>query len=265
MDELARELGIDPFAMRRKNMIRPADWIESVWKRPPTSASAATGWTSASTWSSAGWRMAPGAAKPDGDDWVEGTGFAMAMLECGPPTEHRSGVEMALLPDGRFHLAVGSTEMGNGSVTSHMQIAAAHLGARLADIDIINADTDRTPYDTGTFASTGTVVAGQAVGLAAAALKQNILEFAAQHTGTDAAGWTLEDGRGQQRQPSIYRSTELYEAGPGGGTPLPGQAQGLSVAANGRRSTCRVSGSPSTASPATCRSCAACMRRISAG
>ena len=52
------------------------------------------------------------------------------MLECGPPTEHRSGAQMPLLPDGSYHLAVGSTEMGNGSVTSHKQIAASILGAR---------------------------------------------------------------------------------------------------------------------------------------
>ncbi len=51
-------------------------------------------------------------------------------------------------------------------------------------IEIINADTDLTPYDTGTFASTGTVVAGQAVALAAAALRDNILGFAARHTGS---------------------------------------------------------------------------------
>ena len=85
------------------------------------------------------------------------------MLECGPPTEHRSGAEMKLLPDGTYHLACGSSEMGNGITTAHKQIAASVVGVRAADVDIINADTDRTPYDTGTFASTGTVVAGKAV------------------------------------------------------------------------------------------------------
>ena len=50
------------------------------------------------------------------------------------------------------------------------------LGARADSIDIINADTDLGPYDTGTFASTGTVVAGQAVALTAAALRDNILD-----------------------------------------------------------------------------------------
>ena len=85
-----------------------------------------------------------------------------------------------MLPDGSYHLAVGSTEMGNGSVTSHRQIAASVLGARADSIAIINADTDLTPYDTGTFASTGTVVAGQAVALTAAALRDNILDFASR-------------------------------------------------------------------------------------
>ena len=85
------------------------------------------------------------------------------MLESGPPTEHRSGAEMRLLADGSYHLAVGSTEMGNGSTTSHRQLAASVLGTRASRIAIINGDTDRTPYDTGTFASTGTVVAGEAV------------------------------------------------------------------------------------------------------
>src|SRR5580693_4352246 len=116
------------------------------------------------------------------------------MLDCGPPTEHRSGAVMILLPDGRYHLAVGSTEMGNGSVTSHRQIAASVLGSRADSIDIINADTDLTPYDTGTFASTGTVVAGKAMALTAAALRDNILEYAGQYTGTDSSTWRIEDG-----------------------------------------------------------------------
>src|SRR3989442_15772911 len=138
--------------------------------------------------------MTHGPARSRGEDWVEGTGIALAMLESGPPTEHRSGAQMALLPDGTYHLAVGSTEMGNGSVTSHRQIAASILGARASSIAIINADTDLTPYDTGTFASTGTVVAGQAVALTATALRDNILDFASRHTGVARAACRLDDG-----------------------------------------------------------------------
>src|SRR5271166_7055359 len=126
-------------------------------------------------------------------DWAEGAGMAMAMVDSGPPTEHRSGAQMTLLPDGSYHLAVGSTEMGNGSVTSHRQIAASILGARADSIAIINADTDLTPYDTGTFASTGTVVAGQAVALTATALRDNILDYASRHMEVPLAECRLAD------------------------------------------------------------------------
>ena len=134
-----------------------------------------------------------GLKKPEDDDWLEGTGIALAMLNSGPPTEHRSGAEMQLLPDGSYHLAVGSTEMGNGSTTSHRQIAASVLNTRADKIDIINADTDKTPYDTGTFASTGTVVAGQAVEKTALALRDKILDYASRYAGCDAADCHLLD------------------------------------------------------------------------
>jgi CO/xanthine dehydrogenase Mo-binding subunit len=115
------------------------------------------------------------------------------MLECGPPTEHRSGGAMKLLADGTYHLACGSTEMGNGITTAHKQIAASVVGTRISDIDIINADTDRTPYDTGTFASTGTVVGGKAVHLTAEAMKDDILDFASRHTGIDKEKCRLDN------------------------------------------------------------------------
>ena len=216
LDEVAEQIGMDPFAIRRLNMIRPTDWIESVWKDPSDVGFGSYGLDQCLDLVEAALADGTGLAKPDGNEWAVGTGVAMAMLECGPPTEHRSSVVMHLLPTGRFHLAVGSTEMGNGSVTSHCQIAAFHLGARMADIEIINADTDLTQYDTGTFASTGTVVAGQAVGMSAAALKSAILEFAGRHTKTQAAEWTLEEGhvaRGNVR----IALTDLYTAGTAAG------------------------------------------------
>jgi putative selenate reductase molybdopterin-binding subunit len=192
IDELARLLGIDPFEIRRKNMVRPGDWMESVWKDPSDVDFGSYGLDQCLDLVEDALASRRGEGKPAGDDWAEGTGIALAMLDCGPPTEHRAGAQMSLLPDGSYHLAVGSTEMGNGSVTSHRQIAAELLGSRADAIAIINADTDRAPYDTGTFASTGTVVAGQAVALSAVALRTNILDFARRHTGTEAAACRLD-------------------------------------------------------------------------
>jgi putative selenate reductase molybdopterin-binding subunit len=193
IDDLAHLLGIDPLGIRRKNMVRPTDWIESVWQDPSDVGFGSYGLDHCLDLVEAALASGRGACCPAGEDWAEGSGIASAMLECGPPTEHRSGATMRLQPDGRYHLAVGSTEMGNGSVTAHRQIAAAILGTAAGHIAIVNADTDLTPYDTGTFASTGTVVAGQAVALTAAALRDNILEFASRHSGTDRSACSLED------------------------------------------------------------------------
>jgi putative selenate reductase molybdopterin-binding subunit len=183
IDELATVLGIDPFEMRRKNVVKPGDNVESIWKEPSDASFGSYGIDECLEIIERELKRGNGVARPEGKDWAEGTGVALAMLECGPPTEHRSGAEMKLLADGTYHLACGSTEMGNGITTAHKQIAAAVLGTRASDIDIINADTDRTPYDTGTFASTGTVVGGKAVNETAEAMRDDILAFAARHTG----------------------------------------------------------------------------------
>ena len=180
MDELAKLLGINPIEIRRTNMIRPNDWIESVWKDPSDVTFGSYGLDQCLDLVENALSSGRGLPGPEGEDWLEGTGVALAMMESGPPTEHRSGAEMRLLPDGSYRLAVGSTEMGNGSTTSHRQLAASVLGTRAGNIAIVNGDTDLTPYDTGTFASTGTVVAGQAVERTAIALRDNILDYASR-------------------------------------------------------------------------------------
>src|SRR3984893_5308197 len=194
IDELGELFGVDPFAIRRLNMIQPNDWIESVWKDPSDIGFGSYGLDQCLDLVETALEAGGGLDKPVGEEWLEGTGIALAMLDCGPPTEHRSGAVMILLPDWHYHLAVGSTEMGNGSVTSHRQLAASALGAPASSITIINADTDLAPYDTGTFASTGTVVAGQAVTLTAVALRDNILEYASQYAGTDPSAWRIRCG-----------------------------------------------------------------------
>ncbi len=212
MDELAGKLGMDPFALRRRNVIRPGDWMESVFPDPGEIDFGSYGLTQCMDLVEAAMAAEGGTASPAGKHWAEGTGMALAMLECGPPTEHRSGAELRLLADGSYHLAVGTSEMGNGTTTAHKQIAASILNTRAGQVAIINADTDLTPYDTGTFASTGTVVAGKAVGLAAETLRDAILDYAARHTGVERAACRLEADHvlcGNRR----IRLTDLHAAG----------------------------------------------------
>jgi putative selenate reductase molybdopterin-binding subunit len=212
IDELGEQLGLTAFEIRRKNMVCADDWIESVWSDPTDVSFGSYGLDQCLDLVEAALGQAGGLDKPDGDEWSEGTGIALAMLDCGPPTEHRSGAVMKLLADASYHLAVGSTEMGNGSVTSHRQIAASVLSSQAGAIAIINADTDLAPYDTGTFASTGTVVAGRAVALTAEALRDNILDFAGHYTNTEISKLQLEGDSvvSAERRISLV---ELYAAG----------------------------------------------------
>jgi CO/xanthine dehydrogenase Mo-binding subunit len=193
IDELARLLGIDPFEMRRKNVVRPGDNIESIWNEPGDASFGSYGIEQCLDIVERELNKGNGVAKPDGEDWAEGRGVALAMLECGPPTEHRSGGEMKLLADGTYHLACGTSEFGNGIANAIKQVAASVLLVRAKDVALVNADTDRTPYDTGTFASTGTVVAGKAVHATAVAMHDDILDFAARHTAVDREKCRLDN------------------------------------------------------------------------
>jgi putative selenate reductase molybdopterin-binding subunit len=193
IDDLAKLLGMSPFEIRRINKVRETDRIESIWKDPSDVMFGSYGIDQCLDLVEQALASGRGLPKPEDEDWLEGTGVALAVLDSGPPTEHRSGAEMQLLPGGGYHLAVGSTEMGNGSTTSHRQLAASVLNARADNIAIINGDTDQTPYDTGTFASTGTVVAGQAVEKAAAALRDVLIDVASRQFGCEPADCRLQD------------------------------------------------------------------------
>src|SRR5262249_60769477 len=120
---MAKEIGMDPFEIRRRNMIRPNDWIESIWGDPSDVDFGSYGLDQCMDLVEHALKSGRGLPKPEGEEWLEGTGSALAMLECGPPTEHRSGAAIRLLAHARYHLAGGSPEMGNGAVTRHRRLA----------------------------------------------------------------------------------------------------------------------------------------------
>jgi CO/xanthine dehydrogenase Mo-binding subunit/aerobic-type carbon monoxide dehydrogenase small subunit (CoxS/CutS family) len=185
IEDLAAKLGIDPFEIRRRNVVKPGDNIEAIWKEPSDAGFGSHGVEECLDLVQVALAAGNGVKKPAGEDWAEGTGVAMSMMDSGPPTEHRSSAEMRLLADGTYHLAIGTSEMGNGIVTALKQIAASVVGTRTGDIAIAIADTDHTPYDTGTFASTGTICGGKAAQLTAEAMREDILDFASRHSGTN--------------------------------------------------------------------------------
>lgn len=213
IDELARILKMDPVALRRKNMVRPGDALHSIWDSPGDTEIKSYGLDQCLDFVEGALASGRGLPKPEGDEWLEGKGLAIHLQECAPPTEHRSEAHLSLKADGTYHLAVGTAEFGNGTITSNRQIAASVLNSAARNIEIINADTDRTPYDTGTFASVGTSIGGLAVQRAADALKESLLEIASRMTSTPLVACHLGDGAIICGSRSLPLS-ELYAATP---------------------------------------------------
>ncbi|PYY32320.1 aldehyde oxidase [Curtobacterium sp. MCJR17_055] len=188
MDELARELGIDPLELRRRNVVVPGDPLvvtdpheetDLRWEGsygldqcldlveqalagplpevPRTDGPVLTG---------------PG---PDGSpDWAFGTGVALAAIATMPPRGHHAHTSVELLPGGRYRIGVGTAEFGNGTTTVHTQLVAAALGTTPDRVEVHQSDTDAARYDTGAFGSAGVVVAGRALYAAAQALRDDM-------------------------------------------------------------------------------------------
>src|SRR5690606_30181093 len=88
-------------------------------------------------------------------------------------------------------LSIGTPEFGNGTTTLLAQIVASVLCTTVERISIDQGDTETSGYDTGAFASTGTFVAGNATRLAAQALRDKLLEFAASQADVDRSDCSL--------------------------------------------------------------------------
>jgi CO/xanthine dehydrogenase Mo-binding subunit len=141
------------------------------------------------------------------------------MIDTAPPTEHRTEARLTLEEDGRYCLAIGSPEFGNGSATVRQQIVATVLQTSPARVRAIEADTDRTGYDTGPFASAGTTVAAKATYQAAEVLRDRIRAFAARTWGTTPDQCQLEEDAvvGEGRRLDLV---ELHHAAREAGQPL---------------------------------------------
>ncbi len=93
-----------------------------------------------------------------------GWGVAFATHPSGSGTlADASGAIILVNSDGSVNLYTGSADIGQGSSTVLGQIVAEGLGIPLEDVNIVSADTDRVPYETGTFASSQAYRAGNAV------------------------------------------------------------------------------------------------------
>jgi putative selenate reductase molybdopterin-binding subunit len=243
VDELARGIGMDPFALRRRNIVRPSDPMVFTGDAQHDVEYGSYGLEECLTHVEEA--LANGArGAPPGQHWLVGNGVALGMIDTVPPNGHHADVRVALRDDGTYELVVGTAEFGNGTTTVHAQIAATALGTTAARVRIRQSDTEHGGHDTGAFGSTGTVVAGLATMRACERLRDAIKAFAAQQAGGAADTWTLEAdavaGHGQRVSLGALASTakgarrELAATGAHAGTPrsVAFNVQGFRVAVN---------------------------------
>jgi CO/xanthine dehydrogenase Mo-binding subunit len=115
-----------------------------------------------------------------GNNKVRALGMAVTMQGSGIANIDTASAEIRLNDDGNFTLLVGSTDMGTGSDTILSQMAAEILETSVDNIIVHAADTDISPYDPGSYASSTTYVTGMAVVRAAEDLKKQIIESGAR-------------------------------------------------------------------------------------
>lgn len=177
VNKLAEKLNIDPAEIRLKNLIKEGETCliyngdllgSSSLHRCIEKGKELIGWH----------KKYP--AREAGPNRVRGVGMAVGMLSSGIAGVDTASAEIRLNDDGNFTLLIGSTDMGTGSDTILAQIAAEVLDSSLDKIIVNAADTDVSPYDPGSYASSTTYVTGMAVLQAAEALKKQILENGAK-------------------------------------------------------------------------------------
>jgi putative selenate reductase molybdopterin-binding subunit len=192
MDELARSLKMDPYEFRRVNVVKPDDQMIAESTAATDTEFGSYGLDQCIDFVDVAMKRGNGVIRPAGADWLEGKGMAISMHGSVPPTEHRSEARLGLGEDGNYHLAIGTAEFGNGTTTVHQQIVSSVLNSTASRVRVVQSDTDSTGYDTGAFASAGTVVAGNAVRLAAEALRDRMLTFASKNYGAGRDACRIE-------------------------------------------------------------------------
>ncbi|MEV0770773.1 molybdopterin-dependent oxidoreductase [Nocardia salmonicida] len=191
IDELARELGIDPFEFRRRNVVVPGDQFTAAEIDESDLTFGSYGLDQCLDTAQQALRRGNGVAAP-GRHWQVGEGMAVAMIATVPPRGHHADATASLLADGRYEIGVGTAEFGNGTTTVHAQLAATALVTAAERIVIRQSDTDVVCHDTGAFGSTGTMVAGKASYAAALELHAMMLARAAKVSGHPERDCLLE-------------------------------------------------------------------------
>lgn len=177
VNELAAKLGMDPVAIREKNMVQEGQTM-SAYYNEVTNSCALNGCMDRAkemfNWEE---RKTP-RVMPNGK--VRAAGVAMAMQGSGISGVDVGSATIKLNDEGFYALSIGAADMGTGCDTILAQMAAECLDCDVDNIVVFGADSDASPYDSGSYASSTTYVTGKAVEKACLQLKENMCQIGAQ-------------------------------------------------------------------------------------
>lgn len=173
VNELAEILEIDPVVLREKNMVHEGDVMPAYYGETANSCTLDQCMTRAKEmidWDN----KYPSRQMPDGK--IRSVGVAMAMQGSAISGVDVGAVTLKLNDDGFYSLMIGASDMGTGCDTTLSQIAADCLGCSLDNIIVHGVDTDVSPYDSGSYASSTAYLTGMATVKTSEAMVKKILE-----------------------------------------------------------------------------------------
>ena len=203
VNELADKLGMDPFELRQRNIVHEGDVMPAYYGQVNTSC--ALDRCLKTVHDRMDWdHKYP--VREIGNGKVRAVGMGMAMQGSGIDHVDVGSATLKINDDGFYTLSIGAADMGTGCDTILAQIAAEVLECPLENIAVLGADTDSSPYDSGSYASSTTYVTGKAVEQCALELKDKICTLGAQMLGLDKAavlftGDAVTSEDGTQRVP----------------------------------------------------------------
>ena len=180
INELAVKLNMDPVALREMNLTREGDVMHAYYGE--TANSCTLDRCLERTAEMIGWKEKyPCHVMPDGK--IRGVGIAMAMQGSGISSVDTGSVSIKINDDGFYALTIGASDMGTGCDTILSQMAADCLDCSVDDIIVYGVDTDVSPYDSGSYASSTTYVTGMATVKACQTLVDKMKAYGAEKLG----------------------------------------------------------------------------------
>ncbi|WP_337755533.1 molybdopterin cofactor-binding domain-containing protein [Gallintestinimicrobium sp.] len=206
VNELAEKLGIDPTIIREKNMLREGMKMPAYYGE--TANACALDKCMARCKELFHWdEKYP--VRDMGNGKVRAAGVAMAMQGSCISNVDVGSATVKLADDGTFNLIIGAADMGTGCDTILAQMVAECMDCSVDDVAVFGADTDASPYDSGSYASSTTYITGKAVEMACAKLETQLCGIAAGMLGCSTEEVVFENGR--VKQINTEKSVSLAE------------------------------------------------------